>query len=160
MKSRSGFCSHSDCAGKKETLIFNRWYMLCRYHNDKRLGERKRKVAPKKYPNYRLKKPIERKRKVTGELELFKKLSLTRIHCCAVCGQEIKELRVHNFAHILSKGSHPSLRLNEENILIMCWNIDGDGCHSKWDTKAHSDLETDGRWQKVFNLADKLKKIR
>lgn len=58
------------------------------------------------------------KRKTTGELELFKKIYEDRNQTCQITGQWIS-FSVHSFAHILSKGTRPDLRLNPDNI-IMC----------------------------------------
>ncbi len=92
--------------------------------------------------------------KKTGEKELFTKIASERQPYCEVCGKHIGQWKVHNFSHILGKGAYPSLRLNPENIVIMCWDF-GRGCHEKWDTGDREKLT--GEWEKIFELADNLK---
>lgn len=147
MRARSGYCSSEMCKGKGETLLANVNRKLCFYCNRARLMQGKPK---KKFPTYK-------HREASGELELFKKLALVRPPICAVCGTHIYTIRVHNMAHVLSKKSFPRFRLAEVNILVMCWTIDGDGCHNRFDAKAKSDLMKDEKWHWVFNLADSLK---
>jgi hypothetical protein len=150
------FCDYHKGA---ETMIANKKYSLCNSANKKRL-DALRPDRPRfpKYKNNKLaKKRIPTKRQPSGELVLFQKLSTTRSPICEVCGKYINELKVHNWAHILSKGSYPKLRLNEENIAVLCWDY-GQGCHEKFDTKAHSDLEKLPLWKKIFEQKDFLKR--
>lgn len=39
----------------------------------------------------------------------------------------------------------------------MCFDIDGTGCHNKWDTKAKSDLSTKKEWKFIFRLENNLR---
>ena len=101
---------------------------------------------------------LKKIRKPTGELNLFKQLWDKLPHKCVVCGKDIVEFSHNNFAHLLSKGAYPAMRLLDINIKIMCHNNQGTGCHNKFDTKAKSDLlKNDGRWLAVFGMVDLLK---
>ncbi len=75
---------------------------------------------------------------------------------CFVCDKRIAVLTYSNMAHILPKGKFPAYRLYSANIKIMCFNLDGTGCHSRLDHQPKSTLTEDG-WQKVFDLQEELK---
>jgi hypothetical protein len=77
--------------------------------------------------------PEPKKRKVTGELALFKAIWETRPHNCEVCGCAVTEFDPKVFSHVLSKGAYPSFRLYDRNIMIMCYEYDGSGCHQQWE---------------------------
>ena len=55
------------------------------------------------------------------------------------------------------EGKYPTYRLYTDNIRILCFNLDGTGCHSRLDHQPKSTLTEEG-WQKVFDLQEKLKK--
>jgi len=76
---------------------------------------------------------------------------------CFVCGKRLSITTHHNFAHILRKGRYERFRLNPDNIRIMCYNIQGTGCHSVFDNNPRSDIINKPEWQKVFELEEKLK---
>jgi hypothetical protein len=103
--------------------------------------------------------PIKKKRKVTGEKALFQSIAmhLDGHSRCFVCNIKIPLLTHHNFAHVLPKGKYPSLRLEKENIAILCYNYDGSGCHSKWDFSPRSELKKDSGFDKMFDLERNLK---
>jgi hypothetical protein len=77
---------------------------------------------------------------------------------CFVCNKRIAVLTYSNMAHILPKGKFPAYRLYSANIKIMCFNLDGTGCHSRLDHQPKSTLIEEG-WQKVFDLQEELKSI-
>jgi hypothetical protein len=58
--------------------------------------------------------------KKTGELEIFKQIWEEREHFCYVCNSPLYVFDVWNFGHVLSKGAMPSLRLNKDNIVLLC----------------------------------------
>ena len=91
------------------------------------------------------------KRKKTGELELFKEIWAERPHKCSVCGEVLPVFTVRFFAHVLSKGSRPDLRLEKENILIMCYPH-----HWTYDHATNRAVD-DPLYNKVFELKEKLK---
>lgn len=115
-----------------------------------------RKQAKKKVSGKTKSKPIKR---ATGEGSLMEEIVLnlpdheTR---CFVCDKRIAVLTYSNMAHVLSKGRFPLFRLNPNNIRILCFNIQGTGCHSRYDHQPKSTLIEPG-WQKLFDLAEELK---
>ena len=91
---------------------------LCPICNRKRLDVGK----PKK-------KPLRTHRKASGEAQMFQEVWNTRPHVCVNCGALLgHEARAHYFAHILPKSTHPNLRLDPENIWILCIE-----CHYAYD---------------------------
>lgn len=74
---------------------------------------------PKSYSKPKEKKGLKQKPKApTGELELFKKIYEKRKGLCGITKEWIP-FHVESFMHILSKGSAPSFRLEEYNILMV-----------------------------------------
>ena len=72
---------------------------------------------------------MAKKRKITGERDMFIEIWNEREHICENCNQELSyEPRVHYFSHIKSKGAHPSLRLEKSNIQLLCMD-----CHYAYD---------------------------
>ncbi len=85
-------------------------------------------------------KPLKRaaikyKKEATGEGEFFRKIWEKRPHKCQCCGEQLGDVALaHFFSHLLGKQAYPSLRLEELNIMLMCWNMNGPSCHTEWDT--------------------------
>lgn len=74
-------------------------------------------------------KPISRVRKPTGEKEVFKEIWEERPQYCTNCTKFLgQEARAFYFAHILPKGKFPKLRLEKENIMLLCMQ-----CHNAYD---------------------------
>ena len=70
-------------------------------------------------------KPYRYKKKPTGEKELFLKIWDARERICVKCGDNLgQEPLAQYFSHIKSKGSRPDLRLNPDNIELLCFD-----CH-------------------------------
>lgn len=125
----------------------------------------------KKKPKPLKRTAIKKKFKATGEKHVFEEVldeipydGPTR---CFVCGRQLSLVTHNNFAHVLSKGKYPDLRLYPPNIKILChYSIainrgDGtptNGCHSDWDTKPRSSLK-DPMWDKMFELEAELKEL-
>lgn len=65
--------------------------------------------------------------------QLYWEIWEERPHECAVCGANISWPAANVFAHVYSKGAHPSLKYCKENIQLWCSTIirtDGKvGCH-------------------------------
>lgn len=59
-----------------------------------------------------------------SEKELFEKIWKERKHICSKCWKFLQSPKPHNFDHIKTKGSRPDLRLNPDNIEILCFS-----CH-------------------------------
>ena len=114
----------------------------------------KKKAAGKKTGKYTY------VRQATGEGELFRELALNTIGDeptrCFVCGKLVAVVTHNNMAHVLAKGKYPKMRLEPENIRILCFNIQGTGCHSLYDHSPHSELKGEG-WERLFELRDRLK---
>lgn len=93
----------------------------------------------------------------TGEKETFRKVAETQEHKCYVCGKQLGELTVSNFAHILPKAlnKYPLFKLNIDNIFLFCHDSYG-SCHHRFDKMPRSTL-TEPMWNKVFELEEKLK---
>jgi len=71
----------------------------------------------------------KRKRKPTGERELFLEIWNERPHICVRCGKYLgEEALKHYFSHIRSKGACPELRLSKDNIELVCMK-----CHIQYE---------------------------
>lgn len=69
------------------------------------------------------------RRKKTGEAALFHRLWQERPHYCAHCGKHLEDPpRSFYFSHVKGKGAHPELRLDPDNIQLLCFR-----CHDKYD---------------------------
>lgn len=98
--------------------------------------------------------------KVTGEKDIFHVILDSFGDdpvVCFVCDKRLSVITHANFAHILRKGRYERFRLNPDNIRIMCYNIQGTGCHSIFDNNPRSEIINKPEWQKVFELEDRLK---
>lgn len=116
--------------------IVNRTKILCDDCNFKRLHDGMNRFQHKAL-NSKLKSATEIKRrkisrkrkKPTGERELFAKIWGKREHVCSHCGAKLQEpIRSFYFSHIKSKGAFPELRLEESNIELMCLK-----CHQEYE---------------------------
>jgi hypothetical protein len=124
---------------------------FCDKCNYKRKEDKKRSEG-KKTGGYKYVK------KATGEKNVFEQVldNLDEFETrCFICEKRVAVVTHHNFAHILAKGRYPKFRLNPDNIRIMCYNIQGTGCHSRYDFSPKSEL-TDPMWDKVWQLREKL----
>ena len=61
-----------------------------------------------------------KKRKNTGEKEVFEEIRNERPHYCTICSKYITEAQARCFAHLLAKGMYPKYRLNKNNIAFVC----------------------------------------
>ena len=76
----------------------------------------------------------------TGEKELFMQIWKERKRNCEECGAFLGVLAApHFFSHYLSKGSAPALRLDKDNIDLLCFKH-----HFQWDNG-------DKRSMKIYN---------
>lgn len=91
-------------------------------------------LCASKYKASRMsKEPIKRKvpkrRKPTGEAEVFKEIWDEREHICTNCKAHLgDEAKTFHFAHKIPKGREPKLRLVKENIMLHCFE-----CHREYD---------------------------
>lgn len=109
----------------KEALIVNRTHYLCKDCNSIRLHGKtifERKVEQSS-------KRVKKRRKPTGEKELFLEIWGERPHVCTKCDRYLSGQPLAGyFSHIKSKGAHPELRLDKDNIEIVCLN-----CHQEYE---------------------------
>lgn len=72
---------------------------------------------------------MKKRKKNTGERELFLEIWNERIHYCINCKSYLgNEPLVHFFSHIKPKGKYPELRLDKKNIQLLCYD-----CHYAFD---------------------------
>lgn len=149
--------------------MFKPHFGTCICHSEERLivvkagycaeGNHNQKLAKKKA----LGKPLPKQyiKKTTGEKDIFEvvldRYEDTPIHCF-VCNKKLTLITHHNFAHILRKGLYPKFRLNPDNIQILCYNIEGTGCHTKFDFNPRSEIIDKPEWKPILELEQKLKK--
>lgn len=72
-----------------------------------------------------------KRRKKTGEKEVFLRVWESRPHYCSNpnCKRWLgNEPKAHFFSHIKPKSTHPELRLEESNIQLLCFD-----CHYEYD---------------------------
>tara|TARA_R110000803_G_scaffold210835_1_gene284172 strand:+ start:41571 stop:42074 length:504 start_codon:yes stop_codon:yes gene_type:complete len=116
-KPRSYKCKDCGC----QTSQGNSFHKLCLRCNQSRLDNKLKSRVKKKPKVYR--------KKVTGEREMFSLIWDTRPHICTNCEESLgSEARVHYFSHIKPKGKYPELRLDPNNIKLLCIE-----CHRKAD---------------------------
>ena len=94
----------------------------------------KRSSTPLKRTPLKKGKPLKKEKKATGEKELFEEIWNTREHRCESCGKEIWEAQAECFSHIKPKGLYPELRLDPDNIELLCASTtERNGCHYLWE---------------------------
>lgn len=98
-----------------------------------------------------------KRRRQTGEREVFLRIWEDRPHCCEVCRVAIAEAKAGNFSHILPKGTYPERRLDPANIALLCLD-----CHNAWHNKPRAvlcDNTFGSRWRVLFATFDELKRL-
>lgn len=98
------------------------------------------------------KKRPTKKRKSSGQADVFKQIWDSRPHRCEVCNTPIHEARAINFSHILPKGGYPSMKLDPRNIEIWCAD-----CHEGWTMGSRKSSNTIG-WMRVLDKYEQLKR--
>jgi len=124
------------------------------------LKQSKKKQAGKKTGGYVY------KRVATGEANVFESVleNMPQVETrCFVCNVRVAVVTHNNMAHVLSKGKFPKMRLDHNNIRILCHRFVADkdgnqGCHFAWDMKPRSELTGDG-WERMKELEADLKEI-
>lgn len=58
--------------------------------------------------------------------EIWEERQVSGFCICEECGKGIYEPKVHNFAHVKSKGAYPELKYDKTNIKIKCYK-----CHAQ-----------------------------
>lgn len=126
LKISKGFCQK--CGNYR--FIANKKHGLCNSCNNERKGLK----TP--VNGFKSKFNLSRKRKPTGERELFFEIWNERPHYCEHCGSYLgDEPRVYFFAHEKGKGAHPEERLNKDNIHLWCLE-----CHNAHDFKSREEF--------------------
>ncbi len=129
-------CKHNDCN-------YNVWGKgYCKYHQY--LRDDKKKTSSIK------KSKIKKGYKRTGELEVFKEIWEERPRICFVSGEAIKGFNVQCFAHVLPKGSFPTLRLEKYNIVLLTPEM-----HFMYDHEVHKAKKLP-QFDKLFELRERL----
>ncbi len=86
--------------------------------------------------------------------KLYKQIWERRPHRCQVCGYPLRKPIANVFSHIYSKGAHPSLKYEPQNIQLWCATLirldDKFGCHDLWHSnpKAFWSRANANGWQK------------
>ncbi len=94
-----------------------------------------------------------KRKKATGELDLFVEIWNERPHISEVSGKPIKYFNVGCFSHILPKGQFKRFRLKKENIVLKTLEE-----HFDWTFNKH-ELKDREEWKKIFELETELKKL-
>jgi hypothetical protein len=89
--------------------------------------------------------------KPKGELNLFKEIWRERLHRCEITNQPVFFAPI-TFAHVLSKGAWPELRLCKSNIILASPEV-----HQLWDFGDRTTLKSKPEWQWLFLLEEHLK---
>ncbi len=148
-KPHEGICV---CHNEKRLIVVKKGYCAIGNHENK---QKAKKAAGKKTGGYKY------IREATGEGEMFREIALNMLSDeatrCFVCGIPIAVVTHNNMAHILPKGKYPKFRLNPDNIRLLCFNIQGTGCHSKLDARPRSEIINSPDWQPLLELEARLK---
>lgn len=126
-KECKSYCDTLDVEPKEKELYAKG---LCFYHYSQSVAMKKynKQLENIIFPASKLKagkkKPVKKKivnRKKTGESALFKEIWEEREHICINCKVYLgEEPIVHFFSHRKGKGANPELRLDKDNIDLLC----------------------------------------
>lgn len=142
---KMGKCKDADCPNPdKEQLLSSGRCRVCCERRFRGYGQKKGETCKKKAKAY----------KPTGEMGIFLIIWNTQPRVSFLDGTPLGNvLKPIFFSHILPKGSYPRYRLRIENIILLT-----EQQHRDWHSMAESDLlKQDARWQKVFDMRDKLR---
>lgn len=133
VKFHTGDCSKCWRSEVRITYRWKRSNQLCVFCDRERVLERRRYEAalrPVKAKKPISKKPSESlKEKRERDWEVGRKIWSSRAHVCVECGLPIQgALKKIYLSHLLSKGAHPELRFDPENIVLHHAH-----CHNKWE---------------------------
>jgi hypothetical protein len=103
----------------------------------------------------KVKKGLKSSRKTTGEAEMFRRIWEVRPHVSEVSGKKLLDYGhkfwYSQFAHVVSKGARPDLRLVESNIILMTFDE-----HFTWDNHRHL-LKGKEEWKWVFDRYESIR---
>jgi 5-methylcytosine-specific restriction endonuclease McrA len=130
IKTKTGNCLGKEgkftfCGAEDVPLVSSRQH--CMYCSKKwKSQEKKEKDGNNSNNNFKPKKK-------TGELAMFLEIWQERKHECEHCGRPLLAFKVHYFDHVKPKGSYPELKLDKNNIQLLCHFWDDKkgwyGCH-------------------------------
>ena len=87
----------------------------------------KKEIVP--YSPVYAKTTDRQKKKLSEDDRVNEEIWATRPHVCDNCDKRLPATPVKaNFSHLLTKGSHPDLRHDPENIVLSCYD-----CHNLWE---------------------------
>lgn len=111
-------------------------------------------VSVKKKPKPLKRTAMKKKpRKVTGEAAMFNAIWQTRPNVSFVSRTILgNEAKAQFFSHVLPKSTYPAFRLNMDNIVLLTAEE-----HYLWDNGSRDKLRQNPRWDKMFELEQKLK---
>ncbi len=157
------------CHGLKRLIVVKKGY--CHEGNRKikcsgsnKVGNGKRKSIPKQnnrnknptvavFPMQKKRKPIQYRRKRTGELEIFKEIIEERGPRSQIFPfKELHGFDVRWFSHILGKQAYPGFRKNKKNIILKTPDE-----HDDWGNRRHK-LKDKPEWKWIFDLEQELKR--
>ena len=100
----------------------------------------------------RTKKKSSKTKKSSGQKELFIEIWNEREHVSELSGKHLgNDMNAWFFAHILSKGSNPHLKLNKDNIMLLTQEE-----HWQLDQNTHL-AKQDPLYKPFFDKAEELK---
>lgn len=153
-------CSEPNCSYPVFGTDKNTGNGYCGKHQYKRTDLKRKQGAKRVFTTKR--KPIKKKRKPTGEKQVFQALWEKREHKSFISGLNVKPI-ANTFAHVLSKKQFPKLRLNERNIVFLTareHHLYDAGTEEERQNYADEMLRTYGiqvNWHKLYDLRDNLK---
>lgn len=129
------------CKGcNKERVIQNKTRWLCAdcVYKLNHKGKSKTEVLVEKEKKKTTKsKTYVYKRKKTGERDLFLQIWNERDHVCENCGMKLGNTpKNFMFSHIKPKSIEPKMRLDKNNIRLLCWD-----CHYSLDFRGEKYYE-------------------
>jgi hypothetical protein len=129
---------HCDSCNKDGVLIVRGWTT----RNKKECIDCARKsewnkILSKPKMEKKPRKPVKvitekQKQKFKDDAAVNRRIWGLRPHVCEECGSPLPKVpkKVY-FSHLLSKGAHPELRFDDNNIVLHC-----EDCHQKWEFAA------------------------
>ena len=87
----------------------------------------KKEIVP--YSPVYAKTTDRQKKKLSEDDRVNEEIWNSRVHVCDNCEKRLPATPVKaNYSHLLTKGSHPELRYDPENIVLSCYD-----CHNLWE---------------------------
>ena len=126
----------------KRWIVVKKGY-LCKVQNEMRKKGNKPSIS--KITKSSIKPKFKKK---TGEWDMFLEIWKERPHRCEQCNKDLGESpKPVFFSHILTKGANPRLRLEKDNIELLCPEH-----HHKWET-------ADIRTKRLFKSSERKREL-